>query len=198
MSDDLLPPNATPQERALSDSAARIDEVDFKTNTMWNPQTCPANLLPWLAWAFSVDEWNDNWSEQQKRDVIAASFEIHQTKGTIGSVKRAISSLGYSISVSEWFDYGGDPYTFRIDVGINDEDITAQTVIQLQKVVDSAKNARSHLQTVSLNTAVEGTVYAAAGQVNGLVYRVYPQGTELTEQQIDNLELAIFNMGRIA
>ena len=36
-------------------------------------ENCPADVLPWLGWALSVDDWDQDWSEQQKRSAIAAS-----------------------------------------------------------------------------------------------------------------------------
>ncbi|MBG8794166.1 phage tail protein I [Salmonella enterica subsp. enterica] len=30
---------------------------------MWNPATCPIRFLPYLAWAFSVDRWDESWTE---------------------------------------------------------------------------------------------------------------------------------------
>ena len=115
---NLLPPNATAQEIALSETTGRIDAIPVKSRLMWNPQTCPANLLPWLAWACSVDKWNANWSEQQKRDTIAASFLIHSTKGTLGAVRASLAALGYDTEISEWWQLPAelDPYTFTADI----------------------------------------------------------------------------------
>lgn len=46
----------------------------------WSPDTCPPNLLAWLAWAFSVDQWGNNWTDAQKRELIKRSVEIYRTK----------------------------------------------------------------------------------------------------------------------
>jgi len=53
---NLLPPNATQAERALSQAiVARPLPVDI--TALWDADRCPAALLPWLAWALSVVEW---------------------------------------------------------------------------------------------------------------------------------------------
>ena len=52
----LLPHNASPQERAIEAATARLADVPVPLRDLWNPETCPAELLPWLAWAFGVDE----------------------------------------------------------------------------------------------------------------------------------------------
>lgn len=107
MSDgSLLPPNATATERALEGAlAARLQALQPKVlATLWNPATCPASALPWLAWQLSVDDWDEDWSESVKRAVIAASIDIHRRKGTVAAVRQAIAALGIpaaSIGIEE-------------------------------------------------------------------------------------------------
>jgi len=92
----LLPPNATPLARIVEQvMAERLMGIHEVIETLWDPFRCPLHLLPWLAWALSVDEWDEGWSEDQKRNVIAGSISIHRDKGTLASVKRALASAGY-------------------------------------------------------------------------------------------------------
>lgn len=93
MSESLLPPNATPQERAIEAAVAR--ELPACIRCTWNPETCPAGLLPWLAWAFSVDEWDAGWSEDAKRASIRDAVAIHRRKGTVWAIRRVLSAAGY-------------------------------------------------------------------------------------------------------
>lgn len=91
----LLPPSATAFERALDQSAgARIAALPSLVASLWNADTCPAILLPYLAWALSVDEWNDDWGEDWKRAVIKESRLIHQQKGTLAAIRRALAAIG--------------------------------------------------------------------------------------------------------
>ncbi len=91
----LLPPNATPQETAIEAATARIADVPVPNASLWTPATCPAALLPWLAWALSVDEWDGTWPEERQRAVIAASVGVHRRKGTRGAVVAALAAAGY-------------------------------------------------------------------------------------------------------
>lgn len=128
---DLLPPNATPQERSLATTIARLSDVPVALRDLWNAQTCPAAFLPWLAWGMSVDEWDSTWTEKQKRDVIAASVEVHRKKGTIGAVKRVLDSFGLGVSIKEWFelDPPGTPHTFKLLLSIDTIPIGAREAI---------------------------------------------------------------------
>jgi phage tail P2-like protein len=91
----LLPPSSTPLERALDQTAAvRLSALPSVVASLWNADTCPAPLLPYLAWAMSVDEWNDGWGVDKKRAVIKESRYIHQHKGTLSAIKRALTAIG--------------------------------------------------------------------------------------------------------
>lgn len=91
----LLPPSSTPLERALDQTAAaRLAALPSVVASLWNADTCPSALLPYLAWAMSVDEWNDGWGVDKKRAVIKESRHIHQHKGTLSAIKRALAALG--------------------------------------------------------------------------------------------------------
>lgn len=94
MSDTLLPPNASPQEVATDLATARIADVPVPLDTLWNPLTCPAPLLPWLAWAASVDEWDPDWPEDRRRETIGLAFYVHRRKGTLASVRATLAAAG--------------------------------------------------------------------------------------------------------
>ncbi|STG54071.1 putative tail protein I (gpi) [Escherichia coli] len=83
----------------------------------WSPDRCPAHLLPYLAWACSVDSWDRNWPEETRRQVIRDAWMIHRHKGTISALRRIVEPLGYLIRVSEWWEFDGSPGTFTIEIG---------------------------------------------------------------------------------
>ncbi len=91
----LLPPASTAFERAVEQTAAaRINALNPPIKSLWNPDTCPEAVLPFLAWALSVDEWDDMWSPEKKRASIREARYIHQHKGTRGALRRALAALG--------------------------------------------------------------------------------------------------------
>lgn len=117
----LLPPNATPQEQSVAETTARISDIPVPLRSLWNPETCPAALLPWLAWGLSVDEWNPAWTEVQKRSVIRSSVDVHRRKGTIGAVRRIVDSFGLGIVIREWWQKSpkGTPHTFTLSISLD-------------------------------------------------------------------------------
>lgn len=167
---NLLPPNATPQEVALAGTTERIDAIPVRSRQMWNAQTCPADLLPWLAWALSVDEWNADWSEQQKRDTIAASFVIHSTKGTLAAVKASLAALGYDSTVIEWFQQPNDlePYTFTVDIDAALAPVSGDIFAESTRLIGESKNTRSHLARLRVASSAPVQIYGAVAQTYGV------------------------------
>lgn len=172
---DLLPHNATTQERALDDATARISDVPVIVREVWDPDTCPTDVLPWLAWAFSVDTWQTIWTDTQKRNAIKTAIEVQQIKGTIGAVRKALGAVFVNARVIEWHrdDVIGDPYTYRIEIE-TEEGATVASVAEIEQIIeaiDRTKSLRSHLEEIQVSTSSRAGPYvaAAAGMGNEIV-----------------------------
>ena len=176
MNDDLLPSNSTKLERSLSRSIARIDSIPVRFKEIWNPDTCPVEFLPWLAWSLSIDRWEDDWTETQKRAVIKNSSFIHRHKGTFGGLKRAFESLGYQVRITEWFERTpkGAPYTFQVDVTIPNTGISEKLYTDLEQVVLDFKNVRSFMEKMTLAGVTKGSMRCACGVTDGIHTTVLP------------------------
>ena len=172
---DLLPPNAGEMERNLSKAVARLSDIPMMVRKSWNPDTCPAELLPWLAWSFSVDEWNDAWSESEKSQVIRNSHYVHRKKGTLSSVRRAIEPLGYFIKVVEWFDEEpvGVPFTFSLEIGVT-KPLDETVYEQMLRLVKTYKNERSHLRALTVKADISGSFHIVTAILSGLETTIYP------------------------
>lgn len=102
MTDSLLPPNATALELALEASAAeRIEAIPVPIATINDARVCPAAVLPFLAWARSVDVYDPSWSDATRRAVVGQAMAVHRIKGTLQSVVDAIGLWGIEATVME-------------------------------------------------------------------------------------------------
>lgn len=148
MTASLLPPNASALERALEDASARLADIPVPLRQLWNPTTCPADLLPWLAWALSIDSWSSSWPESVKRERVRQAIAIQRRKGTAQSVRRVIESFGGAVAIREWWqkDPLGDPYTFDLvlTLGGGSTPVNAAFVDAVIAEVSRTKPARSH------------------------------------------------------
>lgn len=145
---DLLPPSATKQERALALSTARISDVPTPLRPLWNPDTCPVDLLPWLAWSLSVDTWSPTWPEVTKRAVVRAAVETARKKGTKKAVTDALNAIGAGVVMTEWFEKSpvGDPHTFTISIVAQDTGLEAQALMVSE--IERTKPLRSHYDII--------------------------------------------------
>ncbi len=156
MSKSLLPINASQLLKDLENSSLKATSLEALNRYVTNPDLAPDNILPWLAWAVSVDDWSDNWSLAVKRNVIKASINIHKKKGTIGALRSALEAFNYeNIKVQEWFDYGGDPNFFRVFFDVTEPGFDVGILPQVQKVIDNTKNVRSHLESLKAFLSAE-------------------------------------------
>lgn len=152
----LLPLNAKAEERALEQAnGEQILALPVPIRDVKDPATCPAHLLPWLAWEYAVDYWNPEWDEEQKRQVIADAAYVHQHRGTAGAVRRSLSAVGLPTTVVEWWQDQPqqDPYTFRIEV-YSTQGVTEALYAQIRNLTDRAKNLRSYLSKIDVITDV--------------------------------------------
>lgn len=172
----LLPPNARQLEVLAAQALAQIERVPVPIRDLINPDRCPVPLLPYLAWAFSVDRWEESWSEATKRKVIKSAYFVHAHKGTIGALRRVVEPLGYLIRVIEWWQTvpEGVPGTFALDIGVLDSGITEDMYESLVLLIDDAKPVSRHLIALAISLEARGTVHLGVAAVDGETVTVYP------------------------
>lgn len=163
----LLPSNATPWERVLeavdADLVAR-DPVALIPAAR-SAEQAPVALLPYLAAERSVDEFSGAWPQPRQRAVIAGSLAYHKVKGTRAALDRALSPLGYSVRVVEWFESSvwRPPYTFRINVRIApDVSWTSEDRALLLRTANAAKNAHTLMAGIDIARRHSGVVFVGA------------------------------------
>jgi phage tail P2-like protein len=163
----LLPPNATTLERAVETSMARLLDVPVPLRSLWNPDTCPVELLPYLAWALSIDSWSSAWPEAIKRARVRQALAIQRRKGTSSSVRDVVESFGGSVALREWWQMTppGDPHTFNLLLNINDASgapVDAAFVDAVIAEVYRTKPVRSHFTFSQALGATAGIVPVGA------------------------------------
>jgi len=152
----LLPDNATSQERALEQATERLAEVPIAIRDLWNADTCPIELLPWLAWSLSIDNWKDYWPESVKRLHIKGAVSIQRRKGSVGSVRDVVASFGAALALTEWFETApqGTPHTFAVVLSVG-ADVPATAEYQ-QDIIDGITRTKPQRSHFTLTAAVNG------------------------------------------
>lgn len=161
----LLPPNATPLERALEAGTARLGDVSAPIETLVDPATIAATALPWLAFGLSVDLWEPSWPEAMKRRAVADSIAQHRIKGTRASVEHVLVRIDRLATVLEAHEDPRRlaPHTFEIDLPLVATPGTAGGARASAAIVDdiiaqvgAVKPLREHLTVVQSLTLAGG------------------------------------------
>lgn len=168
----LLPSNATQLERAVEKVTERMANLPVPLRELWNPDTCPEHLLPWLAWSLSLDSWQPYWPEAVKRERIRMAVEIQRRKGTAKSVRDVVRAFGSSLALREWWQLEpkGIPHTFEVVLTLggsvpNTAAFQNDVIAEIQRT----KPVRSHF-TLTLGQAATGGL-GLAGAARPVIYR---------------------------
>lgn len=97
-----------------------------------------------LAWELDID-WYDSvgMSLSVKRETIKAAQQIKRKRGTKWAVERLIETyLGEGL-LAEWYEIGGEPYTFKILT--TSTAISPESYAKFVEAANAAKNERSHM-----------------------------------------------------
>lgn len=177
ISSHLLPLGSTPLEKRAAEILKSAVENPIIIAELINPDRCPAHLLPYLAWAFSVDKWDESWSEEVKRIAIKQSYFVHKHKGTIAAVKRVIEPIGYLVELKEWFQMQpqGKAGTFSLTVEVPESGLNEQTYNELVRLVNDVKPVSRHLVQLAIAISPTGLLNTFIGQQTGEIITVYPQ-----------------------
>jgi phage tail P2-like protein len=139
----LLPPNATNLERALEQASARIADVPTPVRNIWSPDNCPIELLPWLAWGLSIDNWSSDWAEAVKRSRVRNAIPIARKKGTAKSVRDVVASFGGTVAIREWhqLEPKGNPHSFNLLLNLNQNGAPANAAF-VEQVIDEVRRTK--------------------------------------------------------
>lgn len=111
------------------------------------------SLADELAWQFHVDYYDKTADIETKKQLVKQSIKIHRKKGTPQAVVDLLQTAFPSDAILlEWFDYGGEPYHFKIVTS----EFEGYDTTEFLKALDTVKNARSYLDGVTVFKVLYG------------------------------------------
>lgn len=165
----LMPPNASEAEHALEDTL-RMDVDLSAVGSLWNPETCPASVLPFLAWGLAISRWDTTWTQAEKRAAIADAIPFHKRKGTRALVIEVLERFNPLLELVEWWEMNptGAAHTFEVRAPANlipASFLNAETVAAIIRDVAGVKPVRSHFAFVQYLEAQAGAYLTSSAQV---------------------------------
>ncbi|MCM3141293.1 phage tail protein I [Brevibacillus sp. MER 51] len=181
---DILTPNLLADEN-IRNAAESIDaemqaiaSAAERLPLLANLDSLHEQWLDELLWQFHVEGVEFADTLEEKRALIRNSIEIHRTKGTRYALERVLEILNMRGIISEWWEHGGDPFTFRIDILEVRNGLTEERIRLLDRLVQEYKNTRSWLESIRIYLTTHGSIYFAAAMTTGETITVYPWTVE--------------------
>lgn len=147
---------------------ADLDNVDEET-------------LDILAYDLNVSWYDYNYEIEVKRSIIKDCIKIYRKLGTPYAVIRSISNVFPESDLKEWFEYGGRPYTFRIEINASDNGAP----VELQKIalerIRYYKNLRSHLEKITYLLKSKADITVAATHTTAKSIAIFPYADKEVE-----------------
>lgn len=156
--------------RAAADAealAARLAEID-RVRIISNIDALDETVLDILARDFKVDWWDPEYSIEEKRRTLKGSWRVHKILGTKAAVETAIRAIYPLTTVEEWFEYGGEPYHFRLDINITNDSIDSDKQRRVLERLNYYKSLRSHNDGVTYFVEAQPAIAKAVSTVAAL------------------------------
>lgn len=141
----------------------RLDNLRLDALLVYLIDIVSADALPYFAEQFDVLGFKGMrlaTTEQQQRDLIKKAIELHRFKGTVWAVKQAMIAIGFPDAVlTEHVSSGENGWaTFKINIEVGDELVSADAIGDLVKMINEYKNERSRLLGVEFSVVFDDEV----------------------------------------
>ena len=181
---DILPENLLADEKVYAAAKAVDDELQrliascVEVLHLPRLDELPEEVVDLLAWEWHVDFYEPSADIATKRQLVRESIAWHRIKGTKAAVEKMAQTVFKGGVVTEWFEYGGEPYHFRIDV-LNAPNMTEENRGRLLAVVNASKNTRSWLDELRFRREAQNDMYYASAPTIHTTYEIRP--AEITD-----------------
>jgi len=122
-----------------------------------------------LGWQFHIEGWELARTIEDKRRLIKSAIELHKYKGTKYALLKVLEALDLEAQVKEWFEYGGEPYKFKVYVSSIPSEELWEKLIHL---INEYKNERSWLDAIGIHSESRSTIYIGTALKEGKHYRI--------------------------
>ena len=111
--------------------------------------TCDEGMLDQMAVYLKI-EWYDSTADvETKRRIVRTAIEIQRYAGTVKAVREQASAVYPDSEVEEWFNYGGTPGFWRLNVNITEAAAQYHTIREMEDLLGYTKRLSAHLEQIS-------------------------------------------------
>lgn len=194
-----------PWVKALSLAAAELHRKTMayidRSQIYMDIDTVDEDVLDVLAVNWKIEWYDTEYDIEQKRRIVKTALNIRRTMGTVAAVKAQADAIYPGSTLEEWFDFGGQPGTFRMTVDVattgpgNTIDIFGTA--EIERRLTMAKRYSSHMESMSyqikhrIEVGAGVSMWAAKPPLCGKIFcGTYPEISTLGWGEKETITLA--------
>ncbi len=155
----------------------RFSQIDVEKVLVSLIDNLPSDALPHLAEQYHITG-NEGWlqcrNDNEKRDLIKRSIEVHRYKGTKYALTKIFEMFNLEGVIKEWFETDGEPYTFMVDISFEHTGLDFELLKKLEDLINEYKNVRSHLAHLNIEMPTKTKAKISAISLCGECTTIYP------------------------
>lgn len=129
-----------------------------------------------------------------RQALLSNTGHVNSIKGTKAAIEEVAAAVFGRCTVDEWFQYGGDPYCFKVNVDVSQQGASDAELTALNRIIDQCKNVRSYLDEINIYLTSSGKVYLGGATTGAEEVTIYPWATTT----ISNNGIMYFGAGQQA
>ena len=157
--EDIMPSSLTGDQNVLDTARSLDEEMRLVTGATREALILPRldeldeRIIDMLAWEYHVDFYELADTPEKKRNLVRDTIMWHMKKGTKYAIVKSLENLGIDAEYSNWYEYGGQPYCFRVKAHVKAEYYERTSdyealVANIRRAVEDSKAARSWLESL--------------------------------------------------
>ena len=163
---DILPdilkyrPDVQAVSYAIRMQIARIYDLSQRCRMLADVDALGEDVLDLLAIELQSIYYDTSLPIDKKRDIIRSTLRWHWYGGTKASVEDYIRTIFGGGDVTEWYEYGGSPYTFKVDAEDTGSpmpiDRVIETIFKIKRPDTTFETYIGEPTTIRIRTQEEG------------------------------------------
>lgn len=107
------------------------------------------DLVDILAYDMHVDWYDYGYPLNVKRDMVKNSVKVHKRMGTKYAVETAVKAIYPESRIEEWFNYGGEPFHFKVVLNAGDKNLKID-LNDIVKKINMYKRLSAHIDSINI------------------------------------------------
>lgn len=159
-----LPPVLQNDEKMMAAAQAIAQELQKSARKIRNNiiyariDELPENILDLLAYDMHIDWYDYDYPVTAKQELIKTGIKVHRKLGTKYAVETAIRAIYPESRVIEWFEYGGEPFYFKVVLNAGNNNIKID-MDDMVKKINIYKRLTAHLESINIEKTKKGRIF---------------------------------------